>query len=123
MFAVNGMADHVHMVVAIPPKVAVAHFIGQVKAVSSTKHNTQALQDLTLVWQGEYGVFSFDGKRLPNYVTYVERQKPHHAEGQTIPILERTHDGAVSRLAETPGAYLTDDEAWRRDLEAWALLD
>jgi hypothetical protein len=123
VFAVNGMADHVHMVVSIPPKVAVAHFIGQIKAVASTKHNTQGLQELPLVWQSEYGVFSFDGKRLPHYIAYLERQKQHHAENQTIPILERTHEGAVRRLAETASAYLTDKDAWRRDLEAWALVD
>ena len=105
VFAVNGMADHVHMVVSIPPKVAVAHFIGQVKAVAATKHNKNGLQESPLAWQHEYGVFSFDGKRLPNYVSYVERQKQHHAEGQTIAILERTHDGPVRRLAERPRAW------------------
>ena len=122
VFAVNGLADHVHMVVSIPPKVAVAHFIGQIKSVAATKHNKNGLQDLPLAWQHEYGIFSFDGKRLPNYVSYVEQQKHHHAEGQTIPILERTHDGEVRRIAESAAPYLTDDEAWRRDLAAWELV-
>jgi REP element-mobilizing transposase RayT len=123
VFAVNGMPDHVHLVVSIPPKVAVAHFIGQIKAVASTKHNSKRLQDSPLAWQGEYGVFSFDGKRLPNYVRYVERQKEHHAEGTTLPILERTHDGPVRRLAENAAAYTTDDEAWRGELLAWKPFD
>jgi hypothetical protein len=26
-------------------------------------------------WQREYGAFSFDGKRLPNYIAYVRQQK------------------------------------------------
>ena len=37
LFALNGVADHVHMVAAVPPKIAVAKFIGQVNAVASTK--------------------------------------------------------------------------------------
>ena len=123
VYAVNGMADHVHTVVSIPPKVAVAHFSGQVKAVASTKHNQRLETATPLAWQSEYGVFSFDGKRLPHYIDYVERQKPHHAENQTIPVLERTRDGAVRRIAERPAPYLTEDDAWRRDLLAWELVD
>jgi putative transposase len=122
VFAINGMADHVHMVVAIPPKVAVAHFVGQVKAVASTKQNQARAREMPWAWQSEYGVFSFDGKRLPNYVAYVECQKQHHAAGDTFPILERTQEGAVKRLAEAPHPYLTDDEAWRADLLTWQPL-
>jgi hypothetical protein len=40
-------------------------------------------------WQEEYGVFSFDRKRLPNFIGYVERQKDHHTQGTIIPVLER----------------------------------
>ncbi|MBX3011215.1 MAG: IS200/IS605 family transposase [Caldilineaceae bacterium] len=39
VFALNGSADHVHMVVAIPPKIAVATCIGQIKGVTSAKFN------------------------------------------------------------------------------------
>ena len=123
VFAVNGMADHVHMVVAIPPKVAVAQFIGQVKAVASTKHNQARAAEMPWAWQSEYGVFSFDGKRLPNYIAYVGRQKEHHAKGTTIPILERTREGEVRRLADSALPYLAEDEAWRHELLQWQPVD
>ena len=35
VFAVNGMPDHVHLVVAIPPTIAVAQFVGQVKDITA----------------------------------------------------------------------------------------
>ena len=92
VFAINGTTDHVHMVVAIPPKVAVAKFVGQVKAVASTRVNQSHSVLQPFAWQDEYGVFSFDKKRLPHYVGYVERQKEHHALGTTIPVLERLHE-------------------------------
>lgn len=115
VFAINGMADHVHVVAAIPPKIAVAKFTGQIKAVASTKFNKSDLSAI-LYWQAEYGAFSFDGKRLPNYIAYVQRQKEHHAQGTTIPILERTHNG-VKRLIREPVAFYTyDEEAWRQEL-------
>ncbi|MCP4367700.1 MAG: IS200/IS605 family transposase, partial [Deltaproteobacteria bacterium] len=39
VFAINGIEDHVHVVASIPPKIAVSTFIGQIKAVASTKFN------------------------------------------------------------------------------------
>ena len=39
LFALDGVTDHVHMVVSIPPKIALATFVGQIKAVASTKFN------------------------------------------------------------------------------------
>jgi putative transposase len=90
VFALNGIADHIHAVVAVPPKIAVATFVGQVKGVTSAKLNKLTSPSYPFSWQNEYGVFSFDRKRLSNHVAYVERQKEHHARGTIIPALERT---------------------------------
>ena len=95
IFALNGMRDHVHLVASIPPKVAVATFIGQVKAFVSTRINQSQLVSFPFAWQEEYGLFSFDKKRLPHHVAYVERQKEHHAQGTLIPLLERTNDKSL----------------------------
>ncbi len=37
---------------------------------------------------------TFDGKRLPYVIAYVERQKEHHVAGTLIPVLERTEEQA-----------------------------
>jgi putative transposase len=118
IYALNGMADHVHMVASIPPKIAVATFIGQVKAVATTRFNKSGLSETPIYWQAEYAVFSFDGKRLTNYIAYVERQKEHHAQGNTIPILERTGDGGPQVLRETMIDYGVDQDDWRREMAA-----
>ena len=90
VFALNGAEDHVHLVVSIPPKVAVSKFIGQIKAVASTTFNKSgATADAVFYWQEEYAVFSLDRKRLPRHIGYVERQKEHHSRGDVIPALER----------------------------------
>jgi len=117
LFALNSVVDHVHMVVSIPASIAVAKFVGQVKAVASTKFNKSGIAG-EFFWQEEYGAFSFDGKRLPNYIDYVERQKEHHAQGTMIPILERTTGEGVVRLSESASLYVVNEAAWRAELES-----
>ena len=89
VYALNGVEDHVHMVVSIPPKLAVSKFIGQIKAVASTTFNKSGVADAVFYWQEEYAVFSFDRRRLPRHIAYVEGQKKHHSRGDTISALER----------------------------------
>ena len=118
VFAVNGLPDHVHLVVSIPPRLAVATFVGQVKGVASAKINKDVKLEPPLYWQEAYGVFSFDHKRLPNFVAYVERQKQHHASGQLYGVLERTDDSGVQLLREPPASYRLEDEAWHQEMLA-----
>jgi len=118
VFALNGIEDHVHLVVSIPPKIAVARFIGQTKAVASTRFNKSQPDAPPFFWQDEYGAFSFDAERLPNYIAYVERQKEHHAQGNVIPVLERTANGFPKLVREHTANYEVEDADWRRELEA-----
>lgn len=115
--AMNGVEDHVHMVVTIPPKMAVAKFIGQVKGVASTKFNQRFPHKRPFFWQAEYAAFSFDKKRLPYIIAYVERQKEHHAARTLIPVLERT-EGEEKRpyFREDHTIYLPDYERWFREM-------
>lgn len=87
--ALSGVEDHVHLVVSVPPTLALARFIGQLKGASSSRINKSQLLAEHFAWQKEYGAFSFDQKRLPRLIAYVENQKQHHAEGTEITILEK----------------------------------
>ncbi len=117
VFALNGTVDHVHVVVSIPPKIAVARFVGQIKAVASTRFNQSAPDGPPFFWQEEYGAFSFDAKRLPNYVAYVNNQKEHHAQNTFIPVLERTVDDFPKLIGDAAGFYAIESDSWRRELE------
>ncbi|HET90530.1 MAG TPA: IS200/IS605 family transposase [Chloroflexi bacterium] len=118
VYAIGGVEDHVHMVVSVPPAISVAKFVGQVKGVASTKFNKSGVSDVRFEWQDEYGAFSFDAKRLPNYIAYVEQQKKHHKEGTTIPILERASSENVGPRLVREGAssYALDMDVWRAEL-------
>jgi len=106
VFALNGTADHVHLVAAIHPRVPVASFVSQVKAAAATKFNKRAPEE-PLHWDDEYGAMTFDGKRLPYVIAYVERQKEHHAAGTLIPVLERTEEraGGAGVVREVAAPY------------------
>jgi putative transposase len=83
LYAIGGVADHVHLVVSIPPKYAIAKFVGQLKGGSSHQIN-QIIPGQKFGWQKEYGVFSLGRKQLERAVSYVEHQKQHHADRATL---------------------------------------
>ncbi|NWF70227.1 MAG: IS200/IS605 family transposase [Chloroflexi bacterium] len=90
IFALNGMPDHVHVVVSIKPSVAVATWIKTVKGSAAHDVN-QLIPQLEnyFRWQGGCGVFTLSPKNLPFVIDYVERQKTHHAANQLHDELER----------------------------------
>lgn len=85
VLGLGGTADHVHLVVALPPSQTPATFVGQVKGSSS--HLASRLGG-TFAWQGEYGVVTLSESALPNVVAYVHQQQEHHAGRTTRERLE-----------------------------------
>ena len=90
--AIGGVEDHIHLGVSIPPKVAPAKFIGDVKGNSSHYVNHIIKPDFEFYWQDEYGVLSFGEKNLPAMVRYIHNQKQHHADGTLIVAMEKLTD-------------------------------
>ena len=90
-YAVNGMPDHVHLVAAVPPSIALADFVKHIKGASS--YAMSARFDMTFGWQRGYAVFSISQRALPQAVDYVQRQKEHHEAGTIIAALERVGQG------------------------------
>ena len=86
--AINGMPDHIHVVISIPPKLSVATLIGQLKGSSSHRANEVFVTNQSFAWQAEYGVLSFSEKSLSMVVGYVKNQKKHHAENTLMTTLE-----------------------------------
>jgi putative transposase len=83
----GGTDDHVHLLVQIEPEVLISDFVGKIKGASSFELNKQ-LGKGTIYWQRGYGVVSFAEKNLPGLISYVSKQKEHHAKGALKPKLE-----------------------------------
>lgn len=86
--ALNGMEDHVHLVVTLPPTLALAEFIGQIKGSSSFVASRQANGE-AFGWQTEYGVLSVSESHLPYVIEYVKNQQTHHSQNSLDTKLER----------------------------------
>ena len=88
VYAINGWYDHIHLVAAIPPSVAVANLVMRMKGASAHDLNHSMLSEGTFRWQRGYGVLTLGEQKLSAAVEYVARQKQHHQEGTPLPILE-----------------------------------
>ena len=75
--AVGGMPDHVHLVVGIPTKLAIADVVRAVKS-SSSKWMNDNNPAAKFGWQRGYGAFTVSHSQVPRVVEYVSRQEEHH---------------------------------------------
>jgi putative transposase len=87
--AVDGTQDHVHLVASVPPSLLVSEWIGKLKGGSSFYVNHEIVNRKLLNWQEGYGVVSFGTRDLPWVISYVKRQKEHHAKGTLSSRLEK----------------------------------
>ena len=103
--AIDGVADHVHSAVSVPPTISISEWIGDLKGASAHFINGEICNRKTLEWQTGYGVVSFGAKDLPWVIEYVRNQKEHHAQGQVhdrLERIERVEDGGpVEKPVET----------------------
>jgi REP element-mobilizing transposase RayT len=92
VLALNGMPEHVHVVVRLPATVAIADLVKQIKGASSRFVNAELRPENQFKWQGSYGAFTVGQGELDRVVAYVRRQKEHHAEGGLWPEFEATFE-------------------------------
>ena len=122
VYAINGCADHIHLVVAIPPKLSVADVVRKLKGASSffVNHVLQPNRK-DFAWQRGYGSLSVGEKQRAIAIAYVENQKKHHAETDTNSWLERYNvldegptDFGISKknagIKEAQANYQVDDD-------------
>ncbi len=92
VLALNGMPDHVHLVVSFPTTVTIADLVKQVKGVSSHFVNDALKPETQFKWQGSYGAFSVSRWDLDKIIGYVKRQKEHHRAGELFPEWEEAFE-------------------------------
>lgn len=76
MLALNGLEDHVHVVAAVPPRMAPAEFVKRLKGASSRFISREL--GLPFSWQEGYGVYSISETDVQRVIEYVRAQKEHH---------------------------------------------
>jgi putative transposase len=92
LLAVEAVSDHIHIVAAIPPRIAVSTFVREIKTASSRAVNQQKIMEGEFHWQEGYGAFTLNPHDLAPVLHYVANQKRHHAEGDLWTPYERTSE-------------------------------
>ena len=80
LLAINGMPDHLHLLIGLRPDKALSDLMREVKANSAKFINEQKWLPGKFAWQEGFGAFSYGASQLPQVISYIERQQDHHAK-------------------------------------------
>lgn len=79
LISINGMPDHVHILVGLKPTVAISDFVKDIKVASSRFINDKKLVRGRFSWQEGFGAFSYSQSHLSKVARHIENQERHHA--------------------------------------------
>ncbi|WP_318349074.1 IS200/IS605 family transposase [Aquipluma nitroreducens] len=77
-FVINGMPDHVHVLVSMSPKQAPSDLMFHIKRSSSLWINKHKFVAGIFSWQEGFGAFTYGKSQLPNISRYIDNQQKHH---------------------------------------------
>ncbi len=76
--AVNGMPNHLHILVGLKPAMRISDLIRDIKNNSSNFINDRGWLQQKFEWQDGYGAFSYAHSAFGNVIEYIKNQKQHH---------------------------------------------
>jgi REP element-mobilizing transposase RayT len=77
LLEINGMSDHIHLLVKLKPKYAISDIVRDVKANSSGWLNERA-RLYKFGWQDGFAAFSVSQSQAPRVGGYIRNQKTRH---------------------------------------------
>ena len=80
LLAINGMPDHVHLLIGFRPEAALSDLIRDVKSFSARHINESGWLCEHFKWQEGFGAFSYSRSDVPAVIRYIRRQEEHHRE-------------------------------------------
>ena len=78
LITINGMPDHVHILIGLKPAIALADLVRDIKADSSNFINKNRWVRGRFSWQEGYGAFSYGHSQLDTIIRYIQNQEQHH---------------------------------------------
>jgi putative transposase len=80
MIQINGVADHVHLLIGMKPNIALSDLVRDVKAGSSKFINDRRWIKGKFNWQEGFGAFSYGHSQLDQVIQYIRDQEKHHQQ-------------------------------------------
>jgi len=90
LLTAGGTANHLHLLISLPPTLTLAKAMQEVKGNTSRWLNERS----RFAWQQGYGAFSVSQSQRKKVVDYIDRQAEHHAkwsfEQEFLTLLKRS---------------------------------
>ncbi len=78
LLSINGMPDHIHILIGLRPNQALSELVNQIKSNSSKWINDKRFLPTRFEWQKGYGAFSYGKSQIADVINYISNQEIHH---------------------------------------------
>jgi REP element-mobilizing transposase RayT len=78
MLAINGMPNHIHILIGMKPSCCLSDLVREIKKSSNEFINENKFTPHKFQWQEGFGAFSYSHSQLDNVIAYIMNQKEHH---------------------------------------------
>ena len=78
ILAINGIEDHIHILIGLNPAQAISDLVRIVKSDSTKFINENKLSTVKFRWQNGYGAFSYAKSQIDYVIKYIKNQEVHH---------------------------------------------
>lgn len=78
LLIINGMPDHIHLLVGVKPNCSLSDLVRDIKAGSSKYVNDHKWVIGRFEWQEGFGAFSLGQSQLDDIFSYIRNQEEHH---------------------------------------------
>lgn len=80
VMAINGMPDHIHILIGMKPICNLSELVREIKKCSIYWIKEHRKAPPNFAWQEGYGAFSVDRSTLNIVIDYIRNQKAHHTK-------------------------------------------
>ncbi|WP_455591273.1 IS200/IS605 family transposase [Bacteroides sp.] len=80
LYRINGMEDHLHLLIDLRPDIALSDFIRDLKTSSSAWIKKENVFPTFSGWQPGYGAFTYAIRDKELITNYIKDQEKHHAK-------------------------------------------
>ena len=84
LYRINGIEDHIHLLVDLHPSIALADYVKDIKVASNLWMKESGKFPEFGGWQVSYGAFTYSVKEKHVLINYIKNQKIHHCSESSI---------------------------------------
>lgn len=78
LMIVNGVPNHIHLLIGTKPNCNLSDLIRDIKANSSKWINEKKWTNIHFEWQTGFGAFTVSQSGVPKVIEYIKNQEEHH---------------------------------------------